>query len=217
MDFYNTAICECHPYDDFIRAGGCTCQEERGVTYKHPALSGNDYYFLPENKRNEKEVCEWMELILAENRDSEGLFQLVLPKWELNPKADTVAFQRNEIRNKTWLECYNTFCIDFGKKKYLFHESLHSLIEREFKIFSWEILRLLPDCLSAGVSEDECVFIYSEFGEKSVTLDLFFEEDGKVDGLVSIIENKRPICSYNGNVKECIAKIQHILLSDKIS
>lgn len=212
MELYNTNAFQCNPYDDFIKSGGCTCREERCMKYETPGLSGNNYYFIPEYTKEHE--CGWMNLIVGEK---EKLFQGRLPKWELNPKADTIIFQKHEIKNKKWLECYDTFAVAFSEKKKLFDESLHSLIEREFKIVSWNILQFLPDCLSAGVSVDECVFIYSEFAGKSVTLDLFFEEDGKVDGLVSIIENKLPICSYNGNVKDCMEKIQHILLSDKIS
>ena len=98
----------------------------------------------------------------------------------------------------------------------MFLNSLIYLITTRSKDFIYsldQIFKLSPSVVSAGVSEDECVFIYAEVNDKKIHFDIFFEEESS-EILLNITENKKPLCIYDGMLEEAICKLKQIFEKD---
>ena len=105
-----------------------------------------------------------------------------------NSNSHTVIEEQNTIDR--WIDLNLKFNTSFEQKKYLFPNASPSIIENDFKKSLEIILSLFPEKISIGVSDDECVYIYFEKGNKSVYFDLFFEPEQETEASVIVFENK---------------------------
>jgi hypothetical protein len=93
----------------------------------------------------------------------------------------------------------------------LFSGILFDKISSDFRISLNQILSFSPDVISVGISDDECVFIYAEFDNKSVFFDLFFDADEQTEALLNISENKKLICSYSDDINRTLLKLNEFI------
>ena len=134
--------------------------------------------------------------------------------WE-DPKAvkktNTFSHLNHEKRIEKWIRLYQMFEKSFKEKSDLFSDISFDRISFDFRISLNHFLSLSPNVISVGVSNDESVFIYSEFGNISVFFDLFFSEENKTDALLNIIEEQKPICSYSNTIEKTLSKVNEFI------
>lgn len=124
-------------------------------------------------------------------------------------KIDNIfSFYQQEKNKDKWVLLYETFEKSFKEKEQLFSNISSDRIYQDFNLSLKEILSLFPNVISVGVSDDECVYIYSEIGTKSIHFDLFFEENEKTEVLVNIFENNHSINSYSDYLSSALFKLK---------
>jgi hypothetical protein len=128
-------------------------------------------------------------------------------------KANTVAVLLQEELNEKWIRLYQSFAQSFKEKKDTFSDIPFDRISDDFKFSLREILSLYPAIITVGISDDECIFIYAEFDDKSVFFDLFFDTNDPTEALLNISENKKIICSYSNNIDRTLLKLKEFVQS----
>ncbi|MDR0572450.1 MAG: hypothetical protein LBG96_00200, partial [Tannerella sp.] len=88
-------------------------------------------------------------------------------------------------------------------------------IRDDFKKSLENILSILPEIISVGVSDDECVYIYFEKDNKSVYFDLFFEPEQKTEASITVFENKVSKLSFTDYLDNSIHKIRNEFITEK--
>jgi hypothetical protein len=126
-------------------------------------------------------------------------------------KMDTSAFLRQEKFKEKWIQLYQSFETSFQEKSELFSNISFDKISSDFRVSLSHILSLSPDVINVGISNDECVFIYAELGDKSIFFDLFFDEHDQTEVLLNINENKKSICSYSNYIDETLLKLNEFV------
>lgn len=118
------------------------------------------------------------------------------------------SFIKKESFDQRWVVVYNDFIDKLLKKRALFKDIPQEIIKRSISESLGKILNLSPDIISVGISdEDECVFIYTEFGNKSSFFNVFFSESD-IEVLLNIIDGEEPVLSYNGDVQSSISEFE---------
>lgn len=79
-------------------------------------------------------------------------------------------------------------------------------VKSEFEYSLNSILKMSPDIISVGAEED-CVFIYAEYGNKSIFFNLFFEEE-VTEAIVNIAEDTNPVMSYSNTVENSLNELK---------
>ncbi|MDR1717422.1 MAG: hypothetical protein LBS20_16435 [Prevotella sp.] len=136
---------------------------------------------------------------------------LFLPKIEGNIKTLSI-MKNNEIMDK-WATIYQLFKNSYESKIELFKDISFAKIDKDFIYSLDQILKLSPTVISAGASNDECIFIYAVVNGKKIHFDIFFENENS-EVLLNITENKKPLCIYEGILEEAICKLKEILGED---
>ncbi len=139
---------------------------------------------------------------------------LLFPKVEENIRTLSV-MKSNQVMDK-WATIYQLFKDSYESKIELFKNISFAKIDKDFVYSLDQIFKLSPTVVSAGVSEDECVFIYAEVNDKKIHFDIFFEEESS-EILLNITENKKPLCIYDGMLEEAICKLKDIFKKDVYS
>jgi hypothetical protein len=126
-------------------------------------------------------------------------------------KTNTFAVLFQEELNGKWIRLYQSFIQSFNEKKDIFSNIPFNRISDDFKFSLREILSLYPTIVTVGVSDDESIFIYAEFDDKSVFFDLFFDTNDPTEALLNISENKKIICSYSDNINRTLLKLKEFI------
>jgi hypothetical protein len=144
-----------------------------------------------------------------------------LPKSILNSWRDknddkiyTCNFVEQEEKSDRWIDLYLKFNDSFKQKKHLFSNVSSYKIEDDFKKSLENILLFLPETISVGVSDDECVYIYFEKDNKSVYFDLFFEPEQKTEASITVFENKISKLSFTDYLDSSISKIRNEFITE---
>jgi hypothetical protein len=114
-----------------------------------------------------------------------------------------------EEKSDKWIELYLKFEESFKQKKHLFPNVSSYKIKDDFKKSLEHVLSFLPETVNVGVSDDECVYIYFEKGNKSVYWDLFFEPKQKTEASITVFENKVSKLSFTDYLDNSINKIRN--------
>ncbi|GHV33064.1 hypothetical protein FACS1894177_09490 [Bacteroidia bacterium] len=151
--------------------------------------------------------------VVAEYYDPQLPKKMIFNTWDSKSmaKADTFAFLHQEEFTNTWIQLYQAFEQSFKEKESLFAKISFDKIISDFSLSLNQILLLSPNVVTVGVSNDECIYIYSEFGNKSVFFDLFFDENEQTEALLNISENKKSICSYSNEIDSTISKLKEFV------
>ena len=131
----------------------------------------------------------------------------ISPKVEENIRTLSI-IKRNKFMDK-WTAVYKLFRDSYESRKNIFNNISFARIEKDFIYSLLQMLKLSPTVISAGVSDDECIFIYAEVNSKKIHFDIFFEEKSS-EVLLNITEDKKPLCIYDGMLGEAIGKLKEI-------
>jgi predicted HTH domain antitoxin len=158
---------------------------------------------------------------LLRNNLVKEIYDPYLPKSILNSWKDknddkiyTYIFIEQEEISDRWIDLYLKFDDSFKQKKHLFPNISSCKIEDDFKKSLENILSFLPETISVGVSDDECVYIYFEKDNKSVYLDLFFEPEKKTEASITVFENKVSKLSFTDYLDNSINKIRNEFITE---
>lgn len=149
------------------------------------------------------------------------IYDPYLPKSMLNSWRDknddkiyTCIFIEQEEQSDRWIDLHLKFNDSFNQKKHLFTNVSPYKIKNDFKKSLENVLSFLPETISVGVSDDECVYIYFEKDNKSVYLDLFFEPEQKTEASITIFENKVSKVSFTDYLDNSINKIRNEFITE---
>jgi hypothetical protein len=126
----------------------------------------------------------------------------------------TCCFIEQEEKSDKWIELYLKFEEAFKQKKHLFPNISSYKIKDDFKKSLENVLSFLPGTVNVGVSDDECVYIYFEKGNKSVYWDLFFEPEQKTEASITVFENKVSKLSFTDYLDNSITKIRNEFITE---
>jgi hypothetical protein len=129
-------------------------------------------------------------------------------------KIFTCNFVEQEEKSDRWIDLYPKFNDAFKQKKHLFPNVSSYKIEDDFKKSLENVLSFLPETISVGVSDDECVYIYFEKDNKSVYFDLFFESEQKTEASITVFENKVSKLSFTDYLDSSINKIRNEFITE---
>ncbi len=132
-------------------------------------------------------------------------------KVEENIKTLSI-MKNNEIMDR-WVTIYKLFKDSYESKRNLFNNVSFTRIDNDFRYSLDQILKFSPTVISAGASDDECIYIYAEMNGKKIHFDIFFEDESS-EVLLNITENKNPLCIYDGVLEEAICKLNEIFGKD---
>ena len=114
------------------------------------------------------------------------------------------------ISVEAWLSLYQLFRDKFNKKRNLFVNAAPEQVEVDFKGSAERIFDLNPDVVSVDVTDDECVFMYAEFGTKHIFYNIFYDEDGREIQL-NLIDNNKPVASISGDMNSSLAELEKFI------
>ena len=148
--------------------------------------------------------------VVKENNDP-YLPKLILNSWKdkNDDKIYTCNLVEQEEKSDRWIDLYSKFNDSIKQKKHLFPNVSLYKIEDDFKKSLEKVLSFLPEAISVGVSDDECVYIYFEKDNKSVYFDLFFEPGQKTEASITVFENKVSKLSFTDYLDDSINKIRN--------
>ena len=142
--------------------------------------------------------------------------KLILNSWKdkNDDKIYTCNFVEQEEKSDRWIDLYSKFNDSIKQKKHLFPNVPSYKIEDDFKKSLEKVLSFLPETVSVGVSDDECVYIYFEKDNKSVYFDLFFEPEQKTEASITVFENKVSKLSFTDYLDNSINKIRNEFITE---
>jgi hypothetical protein len=141
---------------------------------------------------------------------------LILNSWKdkNDDKIFTCIFVEQEEKSDRWIDLYSKFKDSFNRKKHLFPNVSANEIESAFTKSLETVLSFLPETVSVGVSDDECVYIYFKKGNKSVYFDLFFEPRQKTEASITVFENKISKLSFIDYMDNSINRIRNEFITE---
>lgn len=131
-------------------------------------------------------------------------------------RIDTSDFIIQEEIKEKKIELFKLFQQEYNMKNDFFESSSFDVIFSSFTYSINQIFAFYPKHITVGISEDECVFIYSEIGNKSVLIDLFFEGN-QCEVAVNIKKDKKFVCSFVDDIEKAFVKLDEFIGNKKDS
>lgn len=130
---------------------------------------------------------------------------------KIQKNIKTLSIMKDEEFMEKWSVLFGLFEKEYIKYK----DSIncdYEFVKSEFNKSLYSILELSPDVVSIG-AEEECIFIYAEYEEKSVFFNLFFEDE-TIEAVMNITENTNPILSYSNSIENSLQELKRVLGKD---
>jgi hypothetical protein len=180
----------------------------------NPYINTDDissFYSLDEDL--ERLNCKYEKVYYDPTLPRTGLSNIELPN-KIEENLKTLSIIKGEEFMNSWSmvyqSAYKSFSKSFETKKELFKDVSFATIEDTFVYSLQQLFDFSPTVISAGASDDECIFIYAEVEGKKIHFDIFFE-DNNPEILLNITENKELVCFYNGEIEETITMLKELL------